>query len=81
MAKQILMKEILLTCLLITIALMIEANFKLTTRATLKMRLFQTKDKLKNYRNQLSENSRKEKLLNLYRQYLGCRFSRYAIDK
>ena len=38
----------------------------------LKMRIFQTRNHLKNYKNQLLKSSRKISTLSCYKQYLGC---------
>ena len=47
----------------------------------LKMKISQTKNLLKNYANQLLENSRKKSSLNFYRQNLDCWSCWYTINK
>ena len=46
-----------------------DKNFLLVV---LEMPIFQTKNHLKNYKNQLLKTSRKISTLSCYRQYLGC---------
>ena len=47
----------------------------------LKMKIFLIKNPQKNYTNQLIENLIKEKYTHLLKTLIGCRFSRYAINK
>ena len=45
------------------------------------LKIFLIKNWQKNYINQLLENLMKKSTFTFYRQYLGCRLSRYTIDK